>query len=211
MIKNILLQTKCALGFAILLSLLAINAFAADRTWTLVRESRWQAGFSDIHFVSQQDGWIVGSDATILRTNDGGKTWEQPSKPLPFKIDFHKVWFLNPQTGWIAGEDGAVLKTTDNGETWTVLDTGTRRALSAVFFVDAEHGWAGGDGGLIIHTTDGGDTWVQQNPPTNNAIQAFHFASQQVGWAAGHGGTVVHTTDGGTDLEEPKNQLRGRY
>ena len=82
-----------------LLSILAADVFATDKTWTLVRESRWQAGFSDIHFVSQQDGWIVGSQATILRTNDGGKTWEQPSKPLPFKIDFHKVRFLNPQTG----------------------------------------------------------------------------------------------------------------
>ena len=91
MIKNILFHIRRVLGFVILLSLLATNAFAANKTWTLVRESQWQAGFSDIHFVSQRDGWIVGSDATILRTKDGGKTWEQPSKPLPFRIDFHKV------------------------------------------------------------------------------------------------------------------------
>ena len=110
MISKILLKNRRALGFAILLSALAIDAFATEKTWTLIRESQWQAGFSDIHFVSQQEGWIVGSDATILRTNDGGRTWEQPSKPLPFKIDFHKVRFLNPQTGWIVGEAGAVLK-----------------------------------------------------------------------------------------------------
>ena len=134
MIRHILLHTRRSLGAVILSFLLAINAFATEKTWTLVRESQWQAGFSDIHFVSQQEGWIVGSDATILRTNNAGKTWEQPSKPLPFKIDFHKVRFLDPQTGWIVGEDGAVLKTIDNGETWTVLNTGTRRALSAVFF-----------------------------------------------------------------------------
>ena len=60
MIKDILLHTKRALGFAILLSFLAINAIAAGKTWTLVRESQWQAGFSDIHFVSQQDGGSSG-------------------------------------------------------------------------------------------------------------------------------------------------------
>ena len=148
-----------------LLSILIANDFAQAKSWTSVREAKWRADFSDIYFVDTQHGWIVGSNSTILHTNNSGMTWEkQPSQPLPFKVDFYKVRFINTLTGWIVGDAGTVLKTTDGGATWMKLNSGTRAALSAISFVDDRFGWAGGDGGLVIHTADGGHHLV----PTEN-------------------------------------------
>ena len=119
--------------FGVLL-LLSIAPFAlAQKAWETVSESKWQGSFSDVFFVDAQHGWIVGSSATILHTNDGGTTWNQ--QPLPLDAELKKVRFINPQIGWAVGENGTVLKTTDGGQTWMKKNSGTGTALLAVSFV----------------------------------------------------------------------------
>ena len=44
--------------------------------WEIVRQGSWQAEFTDTYFSSAQHGWTVGSGGTILRTTDGGTTWQ---------------------------------------------------------------------------------------------------------------------------------------
>lgn len=187
---------KQILSILVVMLLLAIVPFAlAQKAWVTVSESKWQATFSDVFFVDAQHGWIVGSNATILHTADGGTTWNR--QPLPLEVELKKVQFINPQVGWVVGDNGTVLKTTDGGQTWMKKNTGTRTALLAVSFADDKHGWASGDGGLIIGTKNGGTTWEKQEIDTNNTIEGIHFVSPQVGWAAGGGGTLLHTSDGG--------------
>ena len=176
--------------------LLFIAPFAlAQKAWVTVSESKWQASFSDVFFVDAQHGWIVGRNATILHTTDGGATWKQ--QPLPLEVELKKIRFINPRVGWTVGDNGTVLKTTDGGQTWMKKNTGTGTALLAVSFVDKDHGWASGDGGLIIGTVNGGTTWAKQAIDTNNTIEGIHFVTPEIGWAAGGGGTLLYTTDGG--------------
>ena len=184
--------------FVILLLLCSVQFALAQKSWVKVSEAEWQAHFSDIFFVDAQHGWIVGSNSTILHTDDGGATWQrQPSQPLPFDIVLKKVRFIDPQTGWVVGDNGTVLKTTDGGKTWMKKNTDTFTALLGASFVDDKHGWASGDGGLIISTKNGGTTWTKQEIDTNNTIEGIDFVSPTVGWAAGGGGTLLHTQDGG--------------
>ena len=91
--------------------LFAASTPASQRTWTSVREAKWKAPLLDVYFVDDQHGWIVGGESTILHTADGGKTWnDQPSQPLPFKMDLRKVRFINARMGWIVGDNGTILK-----------------------------------------------------------------------------------------------------
>ena len=121
-------QRKRILSIFGVLLLLSIAPFAlAQKAWETVSESKWQASFSDVFFVDAQHGWIVGSSATILHTNDGGTTWNQ--QPLPLDVELKKVRFIDPQIGWAVGENGTVLKTTDGGQTWMKKNTGTGVAL----------------------------------------------------------------------------------
>ena len=191
---------KRGILFLIVLTLLLSTTqfVMAQKEWVKVSESKWQATFSDVFFVDTLNGWIVGSNSTILNTTDGGKTWQQqPRQPLPFKIEFKKVRFISPKMGWVVGDNGTVLKTLDGGQEWTKLSTGNRVALLGVSFVDKQHGWACGDGGFIMHTKDGGASWTPQPIDTNNTIEGIHFATPETGWAVGGGGTILYTIKGG--------------
>ena len=190
---------RSTLCFILLFLFLYITPFTfAQKDWVKISESQWQSNFTDVFFVDDMRGWIVGSNSAILNTTDGGKTWQpQPNRPLPFKVEFNKIHFINPKIGWIVGENGTVLKSTDGGNSWSKLVTETRVALSGVSFVDEKNGWACGDGGFVMHTNNGGISWEQQAIETNNQVESVHFVNPKVGWAAGGGGTILHTTDGG--------------
>ena len=156
-------QRKRILSIFGVLLLLSIAPFAlAQKAWETVSESKWQASFWDVFFVDAQHGWIVGSSATILHTNDGGETWNQ--QPLPLEVELKKVRFIDPQTGWAVGDNGTVLKTADGGQTWMKKNTGTNTSLLAVSFVDEKHGWASGDGGFIM----GDEEWRHHVGATNH-------------------------------------------
>ena len=191
--------------FASLLSILfCFTPFVfAQKEWKVVKESTWQASFSDVFFVDDLNGWIVGSNSTILNTVDGGKTWnQQPNQMFPFVNEFRKVRFINPKIGWIVGENGMVLKTIDGGEEWTKLKTDTHVALLGVSFVDELHGWACGDGGFLMHTNDGGVSWTEQPIDTNNVIEGIQFVTPEIGWSVGGGGTILKTIKGGVPPEQ---------
>ena len=47
-----------------------------DYHWEIVRQGSWQTEFTDTYFLSAQEGWAIGDDGTILRTTNGGSTWQ---------------------------------------------------------------------------------------------------------------------------------------
>lgn len=203
---EIRMKRRIVLGSLLTLLLCITPLVFAQKDWKVVVESTWQSSFSDVFFVDDMNGWIVGSNSTILNTTDGGKTWnQQPNQLLPFVNEFKKVRFITPKIGWIVGENGMVLKTVDGGQEWSKLNTGTRVALLGVSFVDDQHGWACGDGGFIMHTDNGGVSWTEQPIDTNNVIEGIQFVTPDIGWAVGGGGTILKTKRGGVpqQLSEP--------
>ena len=46
--------------------------------------------FRDINFSNDQNGWIAGGAGTVIRTNDGGKSWEFRSG-LSYSMDFFQM------------------------------------------------------------------------------------------------------------------------
>ena len=109
-----------------------------------------------VHFADERLGWAVGDNGTILKTQDGGKNWKQPTRKT--EMDIASVRFINPTIGWAVGVNGLILATTDGGITWNT-QTGVNANLWDVFFVDASHGWVVGENGKIYMTKDGGKQW----------------------------------------------------
>lgn len=66
----------------------------------------------------EQLGWAVGHDETILRTKDGGATWESVFADPEAERPLLDVWFADAANGFAIGAYGAFLVTGDGGTTW---------------------------------------------------------------------------------------------
>jgi hypothetical protein len=69
-----------------------------------------------VHFVSPELGWAVGYAGTIIRTNDGGATWQAQESGVTTNL--WGLHFLDAQTGWAAGWTGTIVHTTNGGTTF---------------------------------------------------------------------------------------------
>src|SRR5690606_37408610 len=99
-----------------------------------------------IDFVDDQTGWITGAQGVILKTTNGGNTWETQTTSFP-SMWFADVCFLDANTGWIAGGNGRLLKTTNGGSTWTDQQISTILQYYSIKFINPNLGWAVGSGG----------------------------------------------------------------
>lgn len=67
----------------------------------------------DCSFVNEQTGWAAGQMGSIVRTQNGGTTWEKLNSATT--LDLKSIAFVNNSTGWIAGRGGFIAKTTNGG------------------------------------------------------------------------------------------------
>jgi photosystem II stability/assembly factor-like uncharacterized protein len=73
-------------------------------------------------FTDMRYGWLGSS---VLRTTDGGQTWEHAGLTLPVGSIDGQVQFINSQSGWawsgLGGKKGtsSLFETTNGGKTWT--------------------------------------------------------------------------------------------
>ncbi len=126
---------------------------SADGGGTWSRASVSDDFFTDIHFPTAQTGYICGSSGTLLKTTDGGATWQTIRKggaTKPKRQPFQALWFEDEQRGWLAGDGGLLWRTTDGGSTWAVIE----QADSDVDFMDVfarqGKGWACGTKGRVV-------------------------------------------------------------
>jgi photosystem II stability/assembly factor-like uncharacterized protein len=119
--------------------------------------------------------WASGSDATVLRTLDGGDTWDRLRVPDSDGLDFRDLHAFGPDRAVLMacgpGAKSRLYLTTDAGKTWALTYKGADESifLDALSFSDPLHGLALGDpvGGkfLILSTADGGATWREADLP----------------------------------------------
>ena len=121
--------------------------------------------------VSDRVAWASGSGGTVLRTGDGGATWNRLAIPDAEKLDFRDVDAVSEDTAYAlsigAGESSRIFKTTDAGRTWALQFTNTdpKAFFDAMAFWDAGRGIAFSDsvdGQLVIlRTENGGRAWTR--------------------------------------------------
>jgi photosystem II stability/assembly factor-like uncharacterized protein len=117
--------------------------------------------------------WASGSQGTVGRSLDGGRTWQWQQVPGYEARDFRDVEAFDADTALLmaVAEPACILKTTDGGQTWRVVfaDSTKGMFLDAMHFRDARHGIVVGDpvGGnfFVRGTDDGGNTWRVDYPP----------------------------------------------
>ena len=170
--------------------------------------------FYSVRFTGKKRGWVVGSlsrgenviDSLVLKTTDGGATWQRQRVPVPDEL-IH-LDFDGDKRGWIVGNRGRILHTSDGGETWALQKSGTAAALYHVDFRSGELGWAVGERGTILRTEDGGETWKAVRSPTKVTLLGVQFVSDDEGWIVGRGGVILRTEDGGQTWKSQDSNTR---
>lgn len=172
--------------------------------------SNWESVFSqsggfinDIHMIDPLNGLAYGDPVdnkwTIIRTTDGGTSWNRIStEPSPngFETgaycnslcitDTLHIWFLGDQR---------VYRSSDGGLTWT--DSFTPDYYSSIWFINDSVGMSSSNsnGGL---STDSGIIWDQISIPGSGNYYSLAGSGTRDFWTASDG-YVYHTIDFGTN------------
>jgi len=195
-----------------------LTAVAAPR-WTL-QTSGVTARLRGVSAVNERVAWASGAGSTVLRTADGGATWQKLTVSGEV-LDFRDIDAINAQTAYVLsignGPASRIYKTADAGKTWDLQfkNEDAKAFLDAMTFWDANHGIVFGDSVdkqfYILITTDGGRVWSRV-PPANlpaaqenegafaasgTNIAVFGKSHAWIGTGAAAKSRVLRTSDGG--------------
>jgi photosystem II stability/assembly factor-like uncharacterized protein len=168
--------------------------------------------------VNERIVWASGRLGTVVRTIDGGATWEVHVIPGAETLAFRDIHAVNKDVAFVLSNNGGpnarIYKTEDGGQTWTLQFQSPILAFydcfafwspqSAIAVPDAENGRFD-----VIRMTDG-QTWENIGDlfPPGQPGEGFFPASGtcvatrggQLAWAVSGGGAqarVIKTTDRG--------------
>ncbi len=225
-------------GWAVGADGLVLHTSDGGRTWKRQTSGLAKSDLYAVYFLDAKRGWACGgngdgprarghilmggdmSSAAVLRTADGGATWEKVWAPTNFTLT--AIRMLDAKRGVIASHggahhpDGDTVTSFDGGKSWRTKRI--FRALHALCFVDGKTGFAAGTRVMVgffpqptdplyvqktarlARTTDGGRSWKPMKHPNiagYGQLTGISFADAKNGWACGSGGIILHTSDGG--------------
>jgi photosystem II stability/assembly factor-like uncharacterized protein len=189
---------KQTLQVVILSLFLTSLSFGQQTAWGWVNPLPQGNILNSVLAINQDTVFSVGDYGTIIKTSNGGKTWQVTRTAAGVIEALYAVHFISPTTGWVVGEGGRILKTTDAGKSWFILSSPTYRDLYTIKFISSTTGWIAGQQGIILKTTDGGNSWILQSSGSTSSFYGIYFFDANTGWVTGTGGTALKTTNGGT-------------
>ena len=173
-----------------------------------------QATLTAVYFEDRNLGWAVGHDSAILRTTNGGESWELVNWAPEEESPLLDVWFSDAENGFAVGAYGSFYRTSDGGITWTFEPISewdfhlhhVARATDLRMYMAAE-------AGMIYRSDDGGETWAELPSPYEGSffgtlpldgdsvllfgLQGHLFRSDDAGesWSPIETGTTAMLTD----------------
>jgi photosystem II stability/assembly factor-like uncharacterized protein len=187
-----------------------------------------KARLRGVSAVSSSVAWASGAGGTILRTVDGGRTWQPRPIPATQSSDFRDVDAFSDRVAFVlsigSGESSRIYKTVDGGEHWDLqfANSDPKVFLDAMTFADATHGVAFSDsvdGAFVVLMTSDGRSWsripADRLPaalPGEGAFAASGSNIAMVGrdgiWIGTTASRVLRSLDGGRTWTVIQTPLR---
>src|SRR5579884_3565286 len=195
-----------------LAAIAALSTAALHAQWT-IQASHTTASLRGIHSLGAGIAWASGTNGVVLRTLDGGDTWQPCSVPPGAQtLDFRGIQAFDQSTAIVMssgpGDLSRVYLTTDACRTWTLTFTNPDKEgfWDAIQFPSRDFGILIGDqvGGSfpLFVTTDQGRTWKKQTGIAALAKNQAIFAASNSAVLASAGKLYVITGGGTTSVFE---------
>jgi hypothetical protein len=139
------------------------------RSWRRILKRQ---GLTAVHFLSRERGWAIGTKATFLETNDGGRTWApvkaaESLTATPDRVIFDAIDFSNAKAGVVAGK---LRKAREPGiPLWLDLEPERRRERPLLSY--------------LMETRDSGTTWSANKISMFGRVSRVKFSKAGVGLA----------------------------
>lgn len=164
-----------------------------------------QGYYLDVFFLpsNPQYGWACGFNGFVVRTTNGGQSWQGAVVPFNGRAGGHleSVHFVDQFNGYVSGPAG-VFRSTDGGATWVdVTPNFPSEGPWGCYFLSATTGVVLGGGCVgpqnFFRTTNGGQSWslFQGNQPASGLTDAILY-NDGSGFAVSSG-LIWQTSDGG--------------
>jgi len=181
-------MTSMKIILLFLIVVLTLNA-TAQKPMINILDSGRKTSLRGLSVVDDNILWASGSNGTVARSTNGGKSFEWLTVQGYEQRDFRDIEAFDANTALImaVAEPAIILKTKDGGKTWKKVfeDTTKGMFLDAMDFADDGNGIVVGDpvnNKLFIATTSSyGDKWLALKPEndfyTADTGEAFFAAS----------------------------------
>jgi len=169
------------------------NRLWAEDFWELVSTDT-VASLRGLSPVDRTTAWTCGSQATLLRTIDGGRNWTRVAiEGLDAKTELRSIhaWSAEEAVVATAGSPCRIYRTRDAGRTWRNVYENTRPEafIDALRFWDQSCGFAFGDpidGKLMaLMSDDRGQSWRMPG------VEEYPLRELEAGFAASNSGLLL--------------------
>jgi len=144
-----------------------------------------------------------GGNTGLIKSIDGGMTWQSVSKVLEPAVDFHTMTLSKSDPNLILGFDSGgrgLFKTTDAGKTWKNLEYPEYISALAISPTDSQIIFAGTGNG-IYKSNNGGITWTQI-AYKGLAVYALNINDEDILFASVNTFGLARSDDNGASWEE---------
>lgn len=169
--------------------------------------------FRNVEFLNENIGFVGTLNSTLLKTEDGGNTWNIIDNITPNPPAICGLETIGTSTIYGCGAyftPAQIIKSTDSGNTWVTTDMSAHaNALVEIKFLTETTGFVAGrnaQGATLLKTTDGGVTWTEI---FNSGIQGEYLWKLQIltnnpnimfgsiSSVSPHPGKLIKSEDGG--------------
>ena len=176
-------------------------------------------------FVNEEQGWVVGHDGLVLRTRDGGVSWEKLLDGYHanrLMLDHAQALYAQTEADLAIAVDAEASELEVTLEDLAIvvedaesfISEGASRPFLDVWFRNANEGFIVGAFGLFFHTEDGGDNWTPwfdkiQNPDILHLNAIRHIGDTL--YIAAEAGSLYRSDDLGKSWSRLLSPYNGTF
>jgi photosystem II stability/assembly factor-like uncharacterized protein len=75
-----------------------------------ISPDRSSLGLLDLAYRTPEELWIAGGSGTLLRSVDGGQSWQKDNSVNNVASNLYRIIFLSPDQGFVTGQSGVLLR-----------------------------------------------------------------------------------------------------